>query len=117
MFMGEGKPRGETEAERGEVKEGARPGRKGSWGGWPPTRERWEDAEDPKAVRGLTTDAQKHDHLPLRVCGAGRRLRGWRRVEEVHNSCCGELGCQLAINEGIVERPQGRAHLPLGTRT
>lgn len=25
-----------------------------------------------------------------------------------YNSCCGELGSQLAINEGIVERLQGR---------
>lgn len=106
LFTDEGKPRRETEArrkksvrepglrERGPEDDG--PGRGGEM---QRTRRQWE--------RGLTTDAQMHRCMITChcVCGAGSRLRGWRRVEEVYNSCCGELGSQLAINEGIVERP------------
>lgn len=73
-------------------------------------------AEDPKAV-GKRTDHNAQSPATRCVESAGRRLRGWRRVKKVYNSCCGELGSQLAISEGIVERLQGRAQLPVRSRT
>lgn len=55
--------------------------------GGPPTRERREDAEDPKAV-GKRTD--HHAPSPATPCvWSRRRLRGCRRVEEVTTAAVG----------------------------
>lgn len=55
---------------------------------------------------------------PATPCVESReKIKGMEEGRNVDSSCCGELGNQLAVNEGIVERLQGRAQLPLWTRT